>query len=234
MAQFWRTAITRKSALTIGLLVATGLLSWPSTSIISIGAAILSDIDSRYGKRAVKRVVAWEELMQEFQNAPVEKKLRQVNSFFNRVTYRSDQSHWGMEDYWATPLELLATNKGDCEDYTIAKYFTLLALGIPDEHLRLTYVNATRIGQAHMVLTYYGDSSTDPLVLDNLEHWIRPASKRKDLEPVYSFNGAGLWMARVQGQSQGSRNGDASQLPQWTQMLSRLPAAIRNASEAAG
>ena len=57
----------------------------------------------------------------------------------------SDDEHWGKRDYWATPIEMLATNGGDCEDFSIAKYLTLTQLRVPSDKLRITYVRAPRL-----------------------------------------------------------------------------------------
>ncbi|RLA00148.1 MAG: sulfate adenylyltransferase, partial [Gammaproteobacteria bacterium] len=144
-----------------------------------------------------------------------------VNKFFNsNVLFIDDQSLWGKEDYWATPLEMLSIGAGDCEDYSIAKYFTLKELGMDEEKLRLTYVKAIDINQAHMVLTYFENKRAIPLVLDNLIVEIKPANLRTDLIPVYSFNGTGLWLAKSRGGSQ--RVGDASRLSLWEELESRM------------
>src|SRR5690606_26911116 len=97
---------------------------------------------------------------------------------------------WRQADYWATPLETLAKRAGDCEDFVIAKYFSLINIGVAPEKLRLIYVRA-RVGGmgssqsiAHMVLGYYATPHADPLVLDNLVGTIAPASQRRDLSPV--------------------------------------------------
>jgi len=170
------------------------------------------------------RILGWDNLISDNQDLAVHEKLQLVNDFFNRIRYKTDQNHWGTEDYWATPIELLATNGGDCEDYSIAKYFTLRALGIPDTDMRLTYVNAVELNQAHMVLTYYGDNENDPLVLDNLIPRIRSVSQRSDLEPVYSFNAEGLWLTLESGR--GQLLGNANELYQWRDLLRRLPRKI--------
>jgi len=111
-----------------------------------------------------------------------------VNRFFNRIPSETDLAHWGVEDYWATPSETLASNGADCEDYAIAKYFTLKELGVPVSRLRLVYARTWRSRTAHLVLAYYPDARADPLILDNLEGNIQPASDRPDLIPVYTFN----------------------------------------------
>jgi predicted transglutaminase-like cysteine proteinase len=158
--------------------------------------------------------------------APAENKLRRVNEFFNRhIFFVEDQEVWGQSDYWATPMELLAKGKGDCEDFTIAKYFTLLNAGIADEQLRLVYVKA-RIGgpnsnlmQAHMVLAYYPTPDAEPLVLDNLITDIRPASRRPDLTPVFSFNSQGIWQGAGGKDPQGA--GGIGRLSRWQDLLRR-------------
>jgi predicted transglutaminase-like cysteine proteinase len=151
-------------------------------------------------------------------------KLRRINDFFNRrIAFADDISIWGQSDYWATPIETIGQGRGDCEDFAIAKYFSLLNLGVPMNKLRLVYVKALQNGpggqiqQAHMVLAYYASPNGDPLVLDNLVSDIRPASKRADLSPVFSFNSAGLW--------QGTGNQSSkSNLSRWQDLLARARA----------
>ncbi|WP_232023468.1 transglutaminase-like cysteine peptidase [Thiomicrorhabdus aquaedulcis] len=137
------------------------------------------------------------------------------------MRFISDIDHWGIKDYWATPVEFLATDAGDCEDYVIAKYFTLKALGVAESKLYLTYVKAVKLNQAHMVLTYFENPKSIPLVLDNLNSKIFPATQRKDLLPVYSFNGDGLWLAKERGKGQSVSSG-TSKLTQWNNLLKKL------------
>ena len=137
------------------------------------------------------RLEGWKAFVRESGAArrPGEDRLLQpVNRFFNRVPSVTDIGHWGVEDYWATPSETLASNGADCEDYAIAKYFTLKELGVPISRLRLVYARTWRSRVAHLVLAYYPDARADPLILDNLEGSIQPASDRPDLIPVYTFN----------------------------------------------
>ena len=109
-------------------------------------------------------------------------KLELVNDFMNRTPFKTDQEHWGKVDYWATPVEFLSTNGGDCEDFSIAKYFTLRALGVADDKLQITYVKETRVyNEAHMVLAYFATPDAEPLILDNINKTIQPASNRGDL-----------------------------------------------------
>lgn len=181
---------------------------------------LLNFIENKYGQSARSRLELWERLATTPSQLPIQEKLNQVNRFFNSTTFKSDLQHWGKEDYWATPVELLATNGGDCEDYSIAKYFTLKTMGVPVDKLRITYVKAIRLNQAHMVLAYYETPSAEPLILDNLISDIKPASKRTDLVPVYSFNGDGLWLSKQRGQ--GKRIGEAGKLSRWVDLNTRL------------
>ncbi|WP_434086303.1 cysteine protease LapG [Pseudomonas solani] len=181
---------------------------------------ILQNAQKRYGSlgTAKDRIEAWSVLIDGSGALPEKDKLAAVNRFFNRqLRFVDDQRNWGQNDYWATPVEALVKGAGDCEDYSIAKYFTLRRLGIPSEKLRITYVKALNYNQAHMVLTYYASPSSDPLVLDNLIGEIRPASQRKDLLPVYAFNAEGLYTA-------GKRSGDSKKLSRWQDILQKMRA----------
>ncbi len=183
---------------------------------------ILKKAESRYGNlgEAKPRIVAWSDLVNTSGGLPENEKLSVVNTFFNReLRFVDDARNWRQEDYWATPLEALVKGAGDCEDYSIAKYFTLRRLGIPSEKLRITYVKALNYNQAHMVLTYYSSPTAQPLVLDNLIGEIRPASKRKDLLPVYSFNAEGLYLPGSSG-----KRGDTKKLSRWQDILKKMNA----------
>jgi len=160
----------------------------------------LNRIAAQFGQSAKNRITAWQRLIVNHKGDSEWESIHTVNEFFNRVRFISDKKHWRRNDYWATPVEFLSTNGGDCEDFSIAKYFTLRELGVPDEKLRITYVKALRLNQAHMVLAYYETPESEPLILDNLIDQIRPASRRHDLLPVYSFNGKNLWMSKERGQ----------------------------------
>lgn len=177
-----------------------------------------------FGSGAEQRLRDWQALYQDLRGKDEDEQLRAVNHFFNNtVNYVSDEKHWGQKDYWATPYESLTTHGADCEDFVIAKYYTLKELGVEVEKLRITYVKALRINQAHMVLTYFPTPDAIPLVLDNLIGKIYPANRRTDLEPVYSFNASGMWLERMKGQ--GIRMGDPNKLDLWTGLRLRMSAA---------
>jgi len=181
---------------------------------------ILKKIEQDYGNYARQRVLIWYQLINDSNNARPLEKLELVNNFFNRLAFVNDSELWGQEDYWATPLQMLSSNGGDCEDFSIAKYFTLRKMGIPEERMRLTYVKALQLDQAHMVLTYFPTPESEPLILDNLDTEIRPSSERTDLLPVYSFNGNGLWLAKKQGEDE--RVGRSARLSRWQEVIARI------------
>lgn len=148
-------------------------------------------------------------------------KLEKVNRYFNgAIRFINDQPLWGVEDYWATPYESLTRQAGDCEDFSLAKYFSLVKAGMNPEKLRITYVKAIKLRQAHMVLAYYSEPSAEPLVLDNLIPEIKRASLRKDLVPVYSFNASGFWLNKMSGKN--IRLGGASRVTMWSEFLERM------------
>jgi len=181
---------------------------------------ILGTLEQQYGSLARARYEHWQNLISAGENLSDIEKLTRVNAFFNQVDFVNDIDHWGVEDYWATPMQLLASNGGDCEDFSIAKYFTLRQMGIPAKNLRLTYVKALELNQAHMVLTYFRTPDSDPLVLDNLVSKIQKSSSRNDLLPVYSFNAEGLWLARERGNEQ--HLGRPERLSRWNEVVARI------------
>jgi predicted transglutaminase-like cysteine proteinase len=187
----------------------------------SLDRELLQKAGKKYGKEAQSRLVEWEELIRQDRSSTDRDKLKKVNNFFNsRIRFASDMDVWGVQDYWATPIEFICKNAGDCEDFAIAKYFTLKAMGIADEKLRITYVKAIQLNVHHMVLTYYSDPEAEPLVLDNLVDSINPASKRTDLVPIFGFNGSGLWMAKQRGQ--GKMTGSANRIRLWQDLLKKM------------
>lgn len=176
----------------------------------------------RYGDNAVTTIRSWEDLIGAYNNSETLEKLRSANDFFNdNILWLSDEKAWNQTDYWATPLETMGKAVGDCEDFTIAKYATLLLMGLPPESLRLVYVKAKRNGltQAHMVLAWYESPLATPLILDNLDLAIKSATERGDLFPVFSFNANQLWMAT---QTQATDADPQARLSRWSQVLLRM------------
>lgn len=183
--------------------------------------------NQRYGQEAYKSFIELQHLTQRLQGASDIEKLTQINDFFNqKIRFVDDIDVWGVSDYWATPLELLGMQAGDCEDFAIAKYVFLKVLNINNNNMRLTYVRAEisngegRSFKAHMVLSYYKTPQSEPLILDNLTSEILPASSRTDLSPIYSFNDSGLWV----GSSSKPKGEAQSSLSRWRDVLLRIRA----------
>ncbi len=177
----------------------------------------------RMGPGAVAALGPLQNMLVEARAQDDDARLLAVNQFYNlRIEFKSDLEVWGQEDYWATPLQSLAAGRGDCEDYVIAKYTTLLAMGMPRTRLRLVYVRA-RVSDApapvaHMVLAYYATPSAEPLILDNLRADVLPASQRNDLTPVFSFNSEGLW----QGVGHATAGDPMARLSRWRDTWQRI------------
>jgi predicted transglutaminase-like cysteine proteinase len=193
-----------------------------ASKTFNIDQSQLNSIENKYGVVAKNRVEEWDAMIETSKNETILNKLKNVNDFFNQITYKSDLIVWGVKDYWATPFEFMGKGAGDCEDYAIAKYFSLIKLGVPDEKLRITYVSYrktnTSYEEAHMVLTYYHKVGVEPVVLDNINKMLQVASKRPDLKPVYSFNASGLWQAKTKGEARVGNN----ELRSWKDLMSRF------------
>lgn len=169
-----------------------------------------------------QRINDWQYLLASQKQIGESEQLNVVNRFFNKqLRYVEDIDLWHAVDYWETPIEALWKGAGDCEDYAIAKYFSLRHLGVASEKLRITYVKALTQNRAHMVLTYYSTPDAEPLVLDSLIDAIKPASQRKDLLPVYSFNAEGLWLPGAKGNK---KVGDTKRLSRWQDVLKKMQA----------
>jgi predicted transglutaminase-like cysteine proteinase len=191
-----------------------------SQAITIVSQATLKAVQKMYGTQASQDVSEWNDLLLDLDGQDTKEQLDRVNSFFNGQEFVDDITHWNKKDYWATPIEFIATGGGDCEDFSIAKYFSMRALGVPANKLRLMYVKAIRYNMAHMVLAYYEKPNAIPLVLDNINKKILPANKRRDLLPVYSFNGEGLWAAKEQGRGKQLQAGGNNNL--WKDLTSRM------------
>ena len=216
-----RTLAQRTAAHALFALLALVMLApraWDADAMLR--AAQLQGPQALAGARALQAVLGG--LVGQEEGA----KLVALNQFFNRrIAFASDSEVWGQLDYWASPLEMLGKGRGDCEDYVIGKYFSLLVAGVPVAKLRLVYVRATIGGPAgevvaHMVLAYYATPGAEPLILDNLIGELRPASKRPDLAPVFSFNGEGLW----QGVGTQTAGDPQARLSRWREVMAKARA----------
>lgn len=116
--------------------------------------------------------------------------LRAVNAAVNAIPYVTDMANWGRSDFWETPVELLRYG-GDCEDYAVAKYMALQALGVAVADMRVDVVDDRQLGVTHAVLLVAADD--DAYVLDNLTDEILPLEQTPFYRPVYAINEHGWW-----------------------------------------
>ncbi|WP_299771369.1 transglutaminase-like cysteine peptidase [uncultured Pseudoteredinibacter sp.] len=146
-----------------------------------------------------------------------EQQLQAVNQYFNRFSWRSDRQRWQSDDHWSSSFDTIRNRQGDCEDLSIAKFTTLLALGFKERQLHLHYVYSRPIKAGHMVLSVRLENGRQ-LVLDSLSDSLSPLSQRSDLQSIYRFNREGLWIPKL---SQDKRS--HSLLPSWKNLLQNDP-----------
>lgn len=203
----------------MSLLPSVALIPWAGAWNV---ASLQIAMERRFGQPGLQRLQAWMQLLQSQQGQNPPQQLVAINDFWNlNVVAGVDQNIWHEADYWATPLETLGKGSGDCEDFVIGKYFSLIRLGVPARQVRLIYVRA-RVGGvgstqsiAHMVLGFYATPQADPLVLDNLVAGIQKASQRTDLTPVFSFDAEAVYV-------NGARSTSSERINRWQNLLVRM------------
>ncbi len=119
--------------------------------------------------------------------------LLKVNFYLNQLLPQYDAVIQKQEDYWATPKEFLIAGYGDCEDYVIIKYFTLLKIGFDKNKLFMTTVHEKYSGGYHMVLSYFEEKNKSPFILDNLSFKVLDLKTREDLEADLFINSNGVY-----------------------------------------
>lgn len=222
-------AVTARRAV-VGFIAVFGLMLANTMLAVAVDTTRLREqFSTRFGEGHRALFDRWLQNSNAARDLREPAKLQRINDFINtNIAFEDDRSVWDQSDYWATPLETLGKGRGDCEDFAIIKYVSLRRAGIANDKLRLIYVKATLktpdgpIQVAHMVLAYYTTPGAEPLLLDNLEPRILPATKRADLKPIFSFNSAGLF-AGVSGQTKANGDG-VGRLSRWEDALARIRA----------
>lgn len=136
-------------------------------------------------------MIAWNAEIERLQNASDREKIDGINTFLNKVPYIEDIDNYGKRDYWATPVEFL-TRGGDCEDYAIAKYASLRALGFTADQLRIAIVTDKVKNIPHAILVVYSDEGN--FVLDNQNKATLPITAVNRYEPIFSLNSKSWWL----------------------------------------
>lgn len=216
-----RYRLLRWPALSMALLISISFATPPTSNNVKM----LQVMQTRYGDEGVAIFTAWKSLIKKNQRMTQITQVEAVNNFFNHhIQFREDIDLWQKNDYWATPLETLGRKAADGEDFSLAKYVTLLMMGIPANQMRMTYVKAqindtqSHAPRAHVVLAFYPELDITPLILDNLDLELLSADQRPDLQPIFSVNTLGL-------HANEERNYQASptdQLSPWRNLLTRM------------
>ena len=133
----------------------------------------------------------WDSLVAELKGKPLGLQLREVNNLINTRRYVLDKDNWSDPDYWATPYEFLKKS-GDCEDFAVAKYMALKAVGVPIENMRVVVMWDSQSNSGHAALVVYvGDQA---FLLDNLISSVVRADTVGHYQAIYSINETGWWL----------------------------------------
>jgi predicted transglutaminase-like cysteine proteinase len=158
--------------------------------VLSVSQRQLEQYNGCSGMTCTPAARSWQRVIRlSHKKSPMEK-LKTVNAFFNRWPYRLDLEVYGKPDHWASPNEFLKKS-GDCEDYSIIKYFALQQLGFEMKDLRIVVVKDRIRNIDHAVLAVYLDDSA--YILDNLSNLVLPHGRYRHYIPQYSVNGANRW-----------------------------------------
>lgn len=136
----------------------------------------------------------WKKFLRGLRGLDEMSQLKAVNYFLNRHPYIIDPRNYGVPDYWATPFQFLARD-GDCEDYAIAKYFSLRSLGFPADSLRIVVLQDLNLNTAHAILVVY--MGRKAMVLDNQIPTVIDSATILHYRPIYSINEKHWWLHRL-------------------------------------
>lgn len=143
------------------------------------------------GSKARHVIKAMKIELSEYRSTSIFRMAKDVDKMMNKKDYIIDQKNWGKSDYWETPVEFMKYG-GDCEDFAIAKYVALRALGVPESRMRLAIVQDLKKNMPHAILIVYTEKG--PFVLDNQSEIMRSAQAIKHYKPIYSINRQAWWL----------------------------------------
>lgn len=133
----------------------------------------------------------WARFVEALKQANVTKKLNATNLEINRRSYVTDLVNWKQSDFWATPIEFFARN-GDCEDFAISKFFTLLYAGLSNEVMKVVIVDDMNLGIAHAVFAI--DTPDGIMILDNQIKAVIRADRIYHYRAIYALDLSGAWV----------------------------------------
>jgi predicted transglutaminase-like cysteine proteinase len=138
--------------------------------------------------QAVRRFLSIIEIGRQHQGRA---RLGWVNRAVNlSVRPMSDWAQYGYADYWASPLQTLRSEAGDCEDYAILKYFALHELGIRSRNLRLVIVQDNQQKAEHAVVAVRYDQQW--LILDNRTMMMTDTGQNRYYSPLFVMDNTGV------------------------------------------
>lgn len=154
-----------------------------------------AELDSlrTHNTRAYKRVLHYQTQLKKLAKLPQDEQLKRLNLYLNGLLSQYDDVTNATPEYWATPKEFLRVGFGDCEDYALIKYYSLIRLGFDVKKLSLVVVKEKFRGGDHMVLAYFDAVKKPPLILDNLSFKVLRLDKRVDLEAQFFINPDGIY-----------------------------------------
>jgi predicted transglutaminase-like cysteine proteinase len=178
--------------------------SWAATAMLSETSAKWADLQSRIlaeketlaecrsGGRscpvAARRFLSIVENGRQRQGRAL---LGEINRAINlSIRPMSDLAQYGVEDYWAAPLESLSSGAGDCEDYAIAKYVALEESGVASNDLQLEIVRDVEHQATHAVVAVRFKGEW--LILDNRTLMIVNADEASHYYPLLALDHQGV------------------------------------------
>jgi predicted transglutaminase-like cysteine proteinase len=102
------------------------------------------------------------------------------------ISPMSDWAQYGVDDYWASPLQTLGSGAGDCEDYAILKYVVLHEMGIAADNLRLVIVQDKKRQAIHAIVAVRYEQKW--LILDNRTMAMLNAEDASYYKPLFTFD----------------------------------------------
>lgn len=158
----------------------------------------------------------WMSQFDHLKNKSIAEKAQAVDAAIDKaITYKNDDVVYQRGDYWATPMQTIANKSGDCDDFTILKYYTLRHLGVPADRMYAAAVGSEGGKLDHMTLLVNtseegvlksawgwaaqkftgGEKPVDFVILDNDSSELGKLVEQKDsrYKPYAAMNEKGFW-----------------------------------------
>jgi len=133
----------------------------------------------------------WQAFLNGIKDKDKVEQISSVNDYMNNVSYINEPKNYQIPDHWATPGQFFNKN-GDCEDYAIAKFMSLRALGFTNDEMRIVVLQDLNLKIPHAILAVYVDGQ--PQLLDNQIKKVVPAKSVFHYKPIYSMNEESWWL----------------------------------------